>query len=138
MIWKKPFNTKDINKNVGAYINPFEIEFIEKGDDFLLCKMPISSKTKQPMGLLHGGVSVYLAETVGSFAANMCIESSKKAAVGLDINANHLRSVKNGFVFAKALPIHIGGKTQVWSIEITNEDKQMVCICRLTMAVIST
>lgn len=137
MIWNKKFELSDLNKNKGHYINPFEIEFIEKGDDFLLCKMPITPNTKQPMGLLHGGVSVYLAETIGSYAANLCLKDKNKAAVGLEINANHLRSVKSGFVYAKAKPIHIGGKTQVWSIEISNEKKQLTCICRLTMAIVN-
>jgi len=137
MIWNKKFELNDLNKNYGHYINPFKIEFIEKGTDFLLCKMPITPNTKQPMGLLHGGVSVYLAETIGSYAANLCIKDKSKAAVGLEINANHLRSVKSGFVYAKAKPIHIGSKTQVWSIEISNEKKQLTCICRLTMAIIN-
>ncbi|MEE9350579.1 MAG: hotdog fold thioesterase [Flavobacteriaceae bacterium] len=143
MIWTKEFTIEDLNKEngptnpFGLYTNPFEIEFIEKGVDYLVCKMPITPNTKQPMGLLHGGVSVYLAETIGSYAANLAIKKKNKAAVGLDINANHLRGVKSGFVYAKAKAIHIGGKTQVWSIEITNEAKQLTCISRLTMAVIS-
>ncbi len=137
MIWNRDFEIADLNKNKGHYINPFEIEFIEKGDDYLLCKMPIAPSTKQPMGLLHGGVSVYLAETIGSYAGNLVLKDKNKAAVGLEINANHLRSVKKGFVYAKALPIHIGGKTQVWSIEISNEEKQMTCICRLTLAIVA-
>jgi len=143
MIWNKEFTLEELNKNngptnpFGLYTNPFNIEYIEKGDDFLLCKMPLTPNTKQPMGLLHGGVSVYLAETVGSYAANLVVKESNKAAVGLDINANHIRAVREGFVFAKAMPIHIGGKTQVWSIEIRNEQQQLVCICRLTMAIIA-
>ncbi len=137
MIWKKEFTLEDINKKSGHFTNPFNIKFIEKTEDYLVCKMLVSEDTKQPMGLLHGGISVYLAETIGSYAGNLCIEDLNKAAVGLEINANHLRSVKGGFVYAKAKPIHIGGKTQVWSIEISNEKKQLTCICRLTLAVIS-
>jgi len=143
MIWKKEFKIEDLNKKDGAmnplglYTNPFKIKFIEKGDDFLIAQMPITPNTKQPMGLLHGGVSVYLAETIGSYAANLVIKESNKAAVGLDINANHIRGVKSGVVYAKAKAIHIGGKTQVWSIEISNEKKQLTCVCRLTMAVIA-
>ena len=143
MIWNKNFELADLNKKegptnpFGLYTNPFAIEYVEKGADYLICKMPITPNTLQPMGLLHGGVSVYLAETIGSYAANLVIKDKNKAAVGLDINANHIRSVKKGFVYAKAKPIHIGGKTQVWSIEITNNEKQITCICRLTMAVIS-
>lgn len=137
MIWKKDFKIKDLSGNNGAYINPFQIEFIEKGDDYLLAKMPIADITKQPMGLLHGGVSVYLAETIGSYAGFLCLEDLNKAAVGLDINANHIKSVKKGYVYAKAEPIHIGGKTHVWSIKITNDNQELVCICRLTLAVVS-
>lgn len=137
MIWKKKFELTDINKNTGHYTNPFNIEFIEKTNEYLICRMLITEDTKQPMGLLHGGVSVYLAETIGSYAGNLCIEGNNKAAVGLEINANHLRSVKSGYVYAKAKPIHIGGKTQVWSIEISNKKEQLTCICRLTLAVIA-
>ncbi len=143
MIWNKKFELSDLNKSngptnpLGLFTNPFEIEFVAMGEDFLIAKMPITANTKQPMGLLHGGVSVYLAETVGSYAANLAIKADNKAAVGLDINANHIRGVKSGFVYAKAKAIHIGGKTQVWSIEITDESKKLTCICRLTMAVIS-
>ncbi len=140
MIWKKDFNIESLNSNngfFGEYQNPFDIEFTEKGDSHLICKMEVTPKTKQPMGLLHGGVSVYLAETIGSYAANLCLESENKAAVGLDINANHIKGIKSGFVFAKAKPIHLGGKTQVWSIEITNEKDEMICVSRLTMAVVS-
>jgi len=137
MIWKKDFTLADLNGNNGYYINPFNIEFIEKGNDYLICKMPITDITKQPMGLLHGGVSVYVAETIGSYAGFLCIEDENKAAVGLDINANHIKSVKSGSIYAKATPIHIGGKTHVWSIEISNDKQELVSICRLTLAVVS-
>ena len=137
MIWKKDFTLADLNGNNGYYINPFNIEFIEKGDDYLICKMPISDITKQPMGLLHGGVSVYVAETIGSYAGFLCIKDENKAAVGLDINANHIKSVKSGSIYARAKPIHIGGKTHVWSIEISNDKQELVSICRLTLAVVS-
>jgi len=137
MIWKKDFTLADLNGNNGYYINPFNIEFTEKGNDYLICKMPITDITKQPMGLLHGGVSVYVAETIGSYAGFLCIEDENKAAVGLDINANHIKSVKSGSIYAKATPIHIGGKTHVWSIEISNDKQELVSICRLTLAVVS-
>lgn len=135
MIWKKDFKIEELNKGFGVYKNPFELEFVEKGDDYLICKMPVTDNTKQPMGLLHGGVSVYLAETIGSMAGFFCIEGDKNV-VGLDINANHIRGVRDGFVYAKAMPLHIGGKTQVWSIEITNEQNKLVCISRLTLVVV--
>ncbi len=136
MIWKKDFTIEDLNKGSELCNNPFEIEFIEKGNNYLLCKMPVNKNTKQPFGLLHGGASVYLAETVGSVSGQFCIVKENSYVVGLDINANHIKSTTKGFVYAKAMPIHIGGKTQVWSIEITNEEQKMVCICRLTLAVV--
>jgi len=136
MIWKKDFTIEDINKGNDFYKNPFDIEFVEKGEDYLLCKMLVSDKTKQPMGLLHGGVSVYLAETIGSMAGYFCLPNNNKHVVGLDINANHIRGVKSGNVFAKAKPLHLGGKTQVWEIKITNESNKLVCISRLTLAVV--
>ena len=138
MIWKKDFKIDDLNQEqYGHFINPFDIEYIEKGDDYLIARMPVAPKTLQPMGLLHGGVSVYLAESIGSFAGHFCLDNEKKTIVGLEINANHIRGVKKGYVYAKAKAIHIGGKTHVWSIEITNEEKKMVCVCRLTLAVIA-
>ncbi len=112
------------------------IEYIEVGPDFIVAKMPVNEKTQQPMGILHGGASVVLAETVGSVAANIIAFPEGKVCVGLDINANHIKSVKDGYVFAKGTPIHLGGKTQVWAIEITNEEQQIVCVSRLTMAVL--
>lgn len=136
MIWTKDFKLSELNQGSELCHNPFEIEFIEKGNDFLVAKMPIKKNHKQPMGLLHGGVSVYLAETLGSVAGNFCVRKENQAVVGLAINANHLRAAKSGFVYAKAKPIHIGGKTQVWNIEISNEEDKAVCISRLTLAVI--
>ena len=136
MILKKDFTIDEINKGNDFYKNPFDIEFVEKGEDFLLCKMLVSDKTKQPMGLLHGGVSVYLAETIGSMAGYFCLPNNNKYVVGLDINANHIRGVKSGNVYAKATPLHLGGKTQVWEIKITNESNKLVCISRLTLAVV--
>ena len=136
MIWSKDFTLEELNRENKLCNNPFQIEFIEKGDDFLRAKMPVNKDTCQPMGLLHGGASVFLAETIGSVSGHLCIRQEGRVAVGLDINANHLRGVREGFVYAKSLPIHIGGKTQVWSIEITNEAGKMVCVSRLTLAVV--
>ena len=99
--------------------------------------MPVDNRTHQPMGLLHGGASVVLAETIGSSAANLCLDITKEYAVGLDINSNHLKGVRDGFVFGIAKPIHIGGKTQVWEIKIYDEKDKLVNISRLTMAVLS-
>ncbi len=113
------------------------IEFTELGEDFLIARMPVDSRTHQPFGILHGGASVVLAETIGSVASMLCLENpEQQKAVGLEINANHLRAVKTGWVYGKVTPIHIGAKTHVWDIKITNEDNKLVCICRLTTMII--
>jgi 1,4-dihydroxy-2-naphthoyl-CoA hydrolase len=112
------------------------IEVIRMGEDFIEAKMPVDHRTHQPLGLLHGGASVSLAETLGSIAAMCCIDMSKQYCVGLEINANHIKSVKSGFVFGITKPVHIGKKTHVWEIRITNEQQELVCISRITMAII--
>ena len=112
------------------------IEFTELGTDFICAKMPVDHRTKQPFGLLHGGASVVLAETLGSTGAALCVDTSKFMVVGLDINANHVRGVKEGFVYGKATALHIGRTTHVWEIKITNEENKLVCISRLTMAIV--
>jgi len=111
------------------------IEFIELGDDYLIAKMPVDSRTHQPYGLLHGGASVALAETLGSVAAALVIDHSKFMSLGIEINANHLKSAKSGFVFGKTTPIHIGGTIHVWEIKITDEQNKLICISRLTVAI---
>lgn len=98
--------------------------------------MPVDNRTHQPLGLLHGGASVALAETMGSVAANLCIDQAKQFCVGLEINANHIRSVREGFVNGISRPIHIGKKTQVWEIRISTTEGELVCISRITMAVL--
>lgn len=137
MIWTKEFSLEALNQEHKLCNNPFKIEFIEKGDDYLIAKMPVDKDTKQPMGLLHGGASVFLAETIGSVSGHLCVRQEGRAVVGLEINANHLRGAKDGFVYAKSTPIHLGGKTQVWNIDISNEEGKMVCVSRLTLAVIA-
>lgn len=99
--------------------------------------MPVDHRTKQPAGILHGGASAALAETLGSMAANLCVDRSKKSCVGLEINANHIRQVRSGFVYGVAMPIHIGATTQLWDIQIRNDKDKLVCISRLTMAVLN-
>ncbi|MEP0366091.1 MAG: hotdog fold thioesterase [Cyclobacteriaceae bacterium] len=111
------------------------IEFIECTTDHLTAKMPVNEKTIQPFGLLHGGASVALAETLGSVASNLLLEKGQMA-VGLEINANHLRPAREGFVIGKATPIHVGRKTHVWSIEISDQNDKMICVSRLTIAII--
>lgn len=113
------------------------MEFIEIGPDFIKASMPVDHRTKQPYGLLHGGASVALAETLGSIGSALITDSSKYLCVGLEINANHLRSVRQGFVYGTAKPIHIGGKTHVWEIRIEDEAQKLICISRLTVAILS-
>ena len=112
------------------------IEFTAVGPDYLEARMPVDHRTHQPLGLLHGGASVALAETMGSVAAMCCVDATKQYCVGLDINANHVRGVKTGYVTGVTRPIHIGKKTHVWEIKISNEAGELVCISRITMAVI--
>lgn len=117
-------------------VEHLDIKVIEIGKDYLVGRMPVDHRTHQPMGLLHGGASVVLAETLGSIAATLTVNLEEQYCVGLDINANHIKSVKSGFVFGKTAAIHIGKKTQVWEIRITNEADELICISRLTMAVL--
>jgi len=112
------------------------IEFTSIGDDYLEARMPVDSRTHQPLGLLHGGASVALAETLGSVAATLCVDKTKQYCVGLEINANHLKGVREGFVKGITKPLHLGKKTQVWEIRITNELNELVCVSRITMAVL--
>ena len=113
------------------------ITFTGVGDDHLEGRMPVDARTVQPMGILHGGASVLLAETLGSCAAAYCVDPAQWACVGLDINANHLRSVRDGFVTGRAAPMHLGRTTQVWEIDIRDDQGRRVCIARLTMAVVA-
>jgi len=112
------------------------IEWLEVGDDFLKATMPVDHRTKQPYGLLHGGASCVLAETVGSMASAMVVDHSKFVCVGLEINANHVRSAREGRVTGVASPLHLGSNTHVWDIKIYDEVQKLVCISRLTVAVI--
>jgi len=113
------------------------IEFLEVSQKLIKAKMPVDSRTVQPFRILHGGASVALAETLGSIAAQMNIDQENFIAVGLDINANHIRSVRSGFVYGVTKPIHIGRSTHVWGINITDEDDKLVCVSRLTVSVIA-
>lgn len=112
------------------------IEITEAGPDYLCGRMPVDHRTYQPMGLLHGGASVVLAESLASMGAALQVDLTKKACVGLEINANHLRSVREGWVYGKATPIHVGRSTQVWETRITSEAGDLLCISRMTVAVI--
>ncbi len=125
---------KDSSTNTA--VESLGIEYVAVGDDSITARMPVDKRTHQPFGLLHGGASVLLAETLGSIAANHCIRDPDKVAVGLEINANHLRSVRSGWVTGTTRPIHIGGATQVWEIRIEDDKGKLVCVSRITMAVI--
>ena len=120
----------------GCMVEHLGIEFTEIGKDFIKAKMPVDHRTKQPLGLLHGGASVALAETMGSLAAAITLNPAKEYPVGLEINADHIESAKTGFVFGFCQPIHIGKATQIWEIKITNEKEELVCISRLTLAIL--
>ena len=121
----------------GTLSDPLGIEFVEIGDDFIIAKMPVVKHNQQPFGILHGGASVVLAETLGSIASVLCLDDpQKQKAVGLEVNANHLRSVSSGWVFGRVSPIHVGRRTHIWDIKITNEEGKLVCISRLTVAIV--
>ena len=137
-IWFSEVNLEALQEanriNMQAYL---DLRFEEIGPDYLIASLPVDHRTMQPYGLLHGGASVVLAESVGSVAANLVVDNSKFYCLGLDINANHLRSARAGRVYAKAMPLHLGRSTQVWEIKITDENEKMVAISRLTMAVMA-
>ena len=130
----KVSHLQEISKN--TMVEHLGIEFLELGKNFISAKMPVDHRTHQPMGLLHGGASIVLAETLGSVASSILVDMNKFHCVGLEINANHIKSARNGFVTGKATPIHLGKKTHVWDIKITNESDELVCVSRLTVAVI--
>ncbi|RBW46426.1 thioesterase [Psychromonas sp. B3M02] len=135
-IWKKSTDLRRLNAlSENTIIALLGIQYTEIGNNYLQAIMPVDERTHQPHGLLHGGASVVLAETIGSVAANLVV-GDDKVCVGLEVNANHLRSVKKGVVTGTATALHIGYSTQVWQIEICNERQQLVCTSRLTVAVI--
>lgn len=111
------------------------MEITELGEDYIAGRMPVDHRTTQTFGILHGGASVALAESLGSIGANLCVDPTRQFCVGLDINANHLRALREGYIYAKAYPVHRGRTTQVWQIDITNEEGKTVTSSRLTMAV---
>lgn len=138
MIWKIHFTPDEVNQRASRSLSDYlGIRFTEVGKDFLKATMPIDEKTIQPMGIMHGGASAALAETVASAAANYAIDQKTHVCVGLDLNINHLRAVRSGIVTAVAKPFHLGKTTQVWDIKIFNESKELVSVARLTIAVIN-
>lgn len=134
-IWKREINLDRLNQtSKNTLIEHLNILYTEVGDDYICATMPVCSFTHQPLGMLHGGASVVLAETLGSVAANFCVDDNAYC-VGLDINANHVRAMRSGLVIGKATPIHLGVSTQVWQINISDERGRLVCTSRLTIAV---
>jgi len=137
-IWKQDPSLERINGwSANTMMETLGMRITEIGDDWLRGTMPVDHRTHQPYGLLHGGASVVLAETLGSTAAMLTLDPSQELAVGLDINANHVRGVRSGIVTGTARVVHLGRTTQVWEIRIENEDGTLVCISRITMAVIA-
>lgn len=137
-IWKQSTDLARINGwSANTMMETLGIRVTAIGDDWLQGSMPVDHRTHQPYGLLHGGASVVLAETLGSTAAMLTLDPEKELAVGLDINANHIRGVRSGSVVGTAKVLHLGRTTQVWEIRIENEDGALVCISRITMAVIA-
>lgn len=137
VIWKMPMDLSIANeRGLETMSSHLGIEFTAFGDDYLQARMPVDKRTRQPIGIMHGGASCVLAETVGSTAANFCVDITQNYCVGLDINTNHIRSMREGFVIATAKPFHLGKTTQVWGIDITGEDGKLVSVNRLTMAVL--
>src|SRR6202051_5164966 len=136
-IWKSPRSVEELNSSgVGTLVEHLGIRFTEISDDFIRGTMPVDARTRQPYGLLHGGASVALAETLGSMGAAMCVDAAEYQVVGQEINANHVRAARSGLVTGTARAVHLGGRTHVWSIEIVNDAQKLVCISRITMAVI--
>lgn len=136
-IWTKQPSLDDVqDRTAKTIVGHIGIEILEIGDDFLRGRMPVDARTIQPAGILHGGASVVLAETLGSIAANYCLKKPDTMAVGLEVNANHVRSAQSGWVYGVARPLHIGGSTQLWEIRIEDDNDRLVCMSRLTMAVV--
>ena len=136
-IWTKPLSTEILTtSHIDTAAERLGIEFVEIGDDFVRGRMPVDARTKQPYGVVHGGASVLLAETLGSCGADYCTPMGHRI-VGLDINANHIRGVASGWVNGIARPVHIGRSTQVWQIDMTDDEGRISCVSRLTLSVLA-
>lgn len=136
-IWKMPISHELLQqRSTNTFAEFIGIQFTDFGDDYLKATLPVDHRTKQPLGFLNGGVSTALAETVASTAANYCVDQAVCYCVGLDINANHVRPATGGIVTAIAKPVHLGNKTQVWEIKIENTAGKLVCVSRMTIAVV--
>lgn len=136
-IWFQEYSLDELNERSKGTMGEFlDMQFTEIGDDYLCMTMPVDNRTKQPYGLLHGGASAALAETIGSVASSLCINPEKQICVGIEINCNHIRGKKDGIVTAMAKPLHIGATTHVWDIKINDERGKLVCVSRLTVAIL--
>jgi 1,4-dihydroxy-2-naphthoyl-CoA hydrolase len=136
-IWKSPRTLAQLNAGrAGTLLERLGIEFTELGEDFVRGTMPVDERTHQPYGLLHGGASVALAETLGSMGAALCVDDREFHCVGQEINANHVRSARSGVVTGTAHPVHLGGRSQVWIIDIVDAAGKLVCTSRITVAVV--
>ena len=137
MIWKCNDSIQDLTeRSKNTLVENLGISYIEIGEDFISAKMPVDNRTMQPYGILHGGASLAFAETLGSVAARLSIDNSKKRCVGLEINANHVRPVSAGFVYGVVKPLNLGNSIHVWQIEISNEEGKLVCISRMTLSIL--
>jgi 1,4-dihydroxy-2-naphthoyl-CoA hydrolase len=134
-IWFRPYTLEDVRLFRASMPLHLGIEFTELGPDFLRGSMPVDDRTRQPYGILHGGASVALAETLGSTAAGLVVDPDKYIVFGQEINANHVRSIRDGFVIGTARPLHLGRRSHVWEIRIADEQDRLVCISRITMFV---
>jgi len=134
-LWKNRTTVEQLREQTrNTLIDHLGIEILEIGEDFLKARMPVDCRTRQPYGVLHGGASAALAETLGSIAAGLCVDGGKQSVVGLEINANHISSVRDGWVTGVTRPIHVGKSTQVWEIRIYDQQEKLACISRLTLA----
>lgn len=134
-VWKTATTIERIReRSKDTLMEHLGIEYLEIGDDWLKARMPVDHRTRQTAGILHGGASAALAETLGSIAAGLCVDREKKRIVGLEINANHIRPVRHGWVTGVTTPIHIGNTTQIWEIRLTNDEGKLTCVSRLTVA----
>ena len=137
VIWFTPTTVEALNaRSRDTLVDHLGIEYTAIGDDYIQARMPVDRRTVQPARILHGGASVVLAETLGSVAAYLCIDPTQKMAVGIEINANHVRSVRDGYVTGTVKPLHIGHSTQIWQIHIRDDQERLVCISRITLAVL--
>jgi len=136
-IWVTATTVEGLNaRSANTIVDHIGIEYTAIGDDYIKARMPVDNRTVQPARILHGGASVVLAETLGSVAAYLCIDPTQKMAVGIEINANHVRPVREGYVTGTVTPLHIGHSTQIWQIHIRDDQDRLVCIARITMAVL--